>query len=222
MSKNSLPTERRRVQRVQLIKPLRATLGRARVFVIDLSMRGVRIAHQEDIGRVASACELRTEWEGTRFQLQCQLVRTALHRAADTATGNTLYHSGLLITGMNEHAQSVVRTLIAHHVERALDEQKANARGIPPHAAHGSQPNAPSTFVRHEYTGGRWREVRTPAPNQPDNGFTISAEHSPSEVEMLRRAYESAATNNDRAIIRRFAALSLSTGEPVPIRRYQP
>lgn len=210
------------MQRVRLPQPLKATLDGTRVFIIDLSLRGVRVLHQDDVGRVGASGVVRAQWDGHRIELHCRIVRTALHRAAEHATGRAQYHSGLAITEAAGASDVTLRRLIEHHVERALDEQKANARGIPPLAAQSTQTGAPVTFVRHEYVLGRWREVMTPTPAQPESGFTIAADHSPAEVEMLRRAYERAATNSDRAVIRRLAALSLTSGEIVQARRYLP
>jgi hypothetical protein len=214
--------ERRRVQRVRLTQPLRATLDGTRVFIVDLSLQGLRVLHQDDAGQVGSAVVLRAEWDGTRLELHCTIVRTALHKAADGKSGRSLYHSGLAITQAVGTSELSLRRLIEYHVERARGEQKANARGIPPLAAQSVQTGAPTTYVRHEYTLGRWREVMTPSPAQPESGFTIAADHSAAEVEMLRRAYERAATNSDRAVIRRLAALSLSSSEVVQARRYVP
>lgn len=210
------------MQRVRLTQPLRATVDGTRIFIVDLSLHGLRVMHQDDIGSVGASVVVRAEWDGVRIELHCKIVRTALHRAADGARGRALYHSGLSIAQTAGASDITLRRLIEHHVERALDEQKANARGIPPLAAQSIQTGAPTTYVRHEYTLGRWREVMTPTPAQPESGFTISAEHSAAEVEMLRHAYERAATNSDRATIRRLAALSLSSGEIVQARRYVP
>ena len=214
--------ERRRVQRVRLTEPLRATLDGTRVFILDLSLKGLRVMHQEDAGQVGSSVVLRAEWDGTRLELHCKIVRTALQKASDGKSGRSLYHSGLAVTQAIGTSVLSLRRLIEHHVERALDEQKANARGIPPLAAQSVQTGAVTTYVRHEYTLGRWREVMTPSLAQPESGFTIAADHSAADVEMLRRAYERAATNSDRAVIKRLAALSLSSSEVVQARRYVP
>jgi hypothetical protein len=129
----------------------------------------------------------------------------------------------MIIVGASDTASLTLRKLIEHHVERALDEQKANARGVPPPvAAHGTLGSVPSSFVRHELTMGRWREIVTATSAQPEHGFTIAAHTTRSEVEMLRRAYESATTSAERALIRRLAALSVNAGEVVPARRYVP
>lgn len=215
-------TERRRVQRVRLPQPLRATIDGTRVFLVDVSLRGLRVMHQDEIGRVSSACIVRSEWDGRPLELHCSIVRTALHRSADNTGTRATYHSGLIITRAVGVSSVTLRRLIEHHVERALDEQKANARGIPPLAAQSVQTGVASAYVRHEYRLGRWREVTTHSPEQPDHGFTIAAHTTPSEVEMLRKAYERAKTANDLAVIRRLAEMSVSTAEVVQARRYTP
>ena len=222
MTKHAEPGERRRVQRVRLPELLPATVNGARAFLVDLSLKGARVLHQDDIGRVSSECIVRTQWDGHRIELHCTIVRTALHKPSDH-NGRTLYHSGLQITHAGQVSTLTLRRLIEHHVERALDEQKANARGIPPRlAAQSHKTGAPSTFVRHEYAMGRWREVMTATAAQPENGFTIGAQTTPAEVEMLRRAYEAATSASDLAVIRKMAAMSVSSGEVVQARRYTP
>lgn len=214
-------TERRRVQRVRLAQPLRATIDGTRAFIVDVSLRGLRVMHQEEIGRGNTTCVVRSEWDGRPLELHCSIVRTTLHRAADTSSRAT-YHSGLTITRAVGVSSVTLRRLIEHHVERALDEQKANARGIPPLAAQSTITGVASAYIRHEYRSGRWREITTHSPEQPDHGFTIAAHTTPSEVEMLRKAYERAKTANDLAVIRRLAEMSISAAEVVQARRYTP
>jgi hypothetical protein len=222
MNEPAQDTERRRVQRVRLPRPLRATIDGTRVFIVDVSLRGLRVMHQDEIGRVDTSCVVRTEWDGRPMELRCSIVRTALHRSGDNSGSRATFHSGLTITRAVGVSSVTLRRIIEHHVERALDEQKANARGIPPLAAQSMQTGVAKAFIRHEYKLGRWREVMTATPEQPDHGFTIAAHTTPSEVEMLRRAYERAKTANDLAVIRRLAEMSINAAEVVQARRYTP
>jgi hypothetical protein len=215
--------ERRRVQRVGLPQPLKATVDGVRAFIVDISLRGIRVMHQDEIGGVQSKCIVRAEWDGRPMELHCSIVRTALHRSADGRNSRATYHSGLVITRAVGVSSVTLRRLIQHHVERALDEQKANARGVPPPiAAQSMQTGNASAFVRHEYKLGRWREVTTHSSEQPDHGFTIAAHTTPAEVEMLRKAYERAKTAGDLAVIRRLAEMSVNGGEIIQARRYTP
>jgi hypothetical protein len=209
-------TERRRVQRVRLIEPLRGTIGAARIFVIDASLRGLRVAHQDTIGEVGDPCPLRCEWEGRRIEMTCEIVRTQVHRAADAHSSRALYHSGLEIRQISASSSIALRSIVESHVARAMDEQRANARGIPAIAAQSFQTGNARHFVRHELVRGHWREIATADSSQPENGFTVAADHTPHEVQMLRNAYASS-----RELVRSMARLSIS-GEGIPTRRYHP
>lgn len=223
MSDSGKTTERRRVQRVRLPQPLRATIGGVRAFIVDISLSGLRVMHQDEIGGVDTTCVVRAEWDGRALELHCSILRTSLHKSADASGGRATYHSGLTINRAAGVSNITLRRLIEHHVERALDEQKANARGVPPPlAAQSVQTGNATTYVRHEYKLGRWREVMTASPEQPDHGFTIAAQTTPDEVEMLRHAYERARTASEVAVIKRLAAMSVSTREVVQARRYLP
>jgi len=57
------------VQRVRLAEPLRGTIGAVRIFVMDVSLRGLRVAHQENIGEIGSSCVVRCEWKGQPMDL---------------------------------------------------------------------------------------------------------------------------------------------------------
>jgi hypothetical protein len=214
--------ERRRVQRVKLLEPLRGTINDTRVFVVDVSLRGVRVAHQDHLGGAGEDVTLQTAWDGHTIILDCRITRTKMHRAAETAMAKTLYHSGLAIVNPRAESAKTLRDLIQVHILRALDEQKANARGVPPIAAQSTQKTQPTHYTRHEFFGGRWRETDTTDASQPSNGFTVSASHSPEEVSMLRSAFERAESPAAREMIRQMAKLSISSAEGVPSRRFMP
>ena len=214
--------DRRRVQRVTLLEPLRGTVGAVRVFVVDLSLSGVKVAHRESIGRIGEIVVLRSEWEGHPIELHCVVIYTRSQRGATSAMSAQLHHSGLTIRETRGTTTQTLRTIIESHVSRAIDEQKANARGIPPAAVQWTPAAKSRHYVRHELLHGRWREVATSDPTQPDNGFTLSADHTAREVEMLRMAYERGAASGDRSMIRRLAQLSIGSSEVVAVRRYAP
>lgn len=212
-------TERRRIQRINPPDPMLGRIGARRVAVLDLSLTGVRIAHEEPIGRVTQRCTIDLEWDGDRLQLDCEIRRTQIQPAA-SGSAKPIYHSGLRIVEALNDSGAVLRRFVEAQVLRALDEQKANARGIPPVAPRVSIRRA-TGFVRHELVGGRWKEVTTSDPSQPEIGFTISQDHSAHEVAMLRAAWERSATAGTRDLIRRLAQLSIGS-EPIPVRQYAP
>jgi hypothetical protein len=213
--------ERRQFGRVTPVQRIRGTVGSVVVVVIDVSLAGVRVAHQEPLPPVGGTSVLKFEWEGRRFSGPCEVRRTRTEKPARSEFEKPLYHSGLFLPVEGEN-ERVLREIVASAVSRALDEQKANANGIPAIAAQSFQTGKGDDFVRYELKGGTWTQTPTRDPKQPHGeGFTISASESPGKASMLCRAYESGDADG-RRLIRTFASLSISKVEGVPTRRYTP
>jgi len=216
-----LPSERRKYQRVVMTRPLPGRLGGARVYVLDASLIGLRIAHQGSAPPAGSPCLIEFEWEGRLIELECEVRRNALHKLAKGANEKSIYHAGLSITGAVGDSDSALRQMVAAIVARALDEQKANARGVPAEAAQCFQTGKGTDYVRCELVGGAWRRTETNRAEQPQNGFTISAAESREHVELLCDTFVNA-DDDGRQLIRMMAELSISKAEGVPTRRYMP
>lgn len=213
--------DRRKVNRVKLPQPLRAAVGTQKVFILDISIQGVRIVHQEPLGRPGTACALRFDYHGARAFLDCAIVHTSPVKVGEGISARTLHHSGMSIANATPESRAVVKSIIEEQILRALDEQKANARGIPAVAALSFQTGKGSEYVRHEFVSGRWHQKPTTDARQPANGFTISSEQTYEEVQMLRSAYE-VGDADGRALIRQMAELSISKAEGIPTRKYEP
>jgi hypothetical protein len=213
--------ERRRYQRVSLPAPLRGTVGQVRVFVVDISLGGLRIAHQEALPKIGASCTVRFEGNTGTIVLPCNLVRTIVHRPAAHVSERAVYHSGLQVVADDRWTMQPLRELIAYYIERALDEQKANARGLPATAALSFQTGKGSDYVRFELGAGSWKRTPTKEARQPINGFTISASETDENITMLCEAYETSTTEG-RRMIRTMAELSISKSEGIPTRRYDP
>jgi len=213
--------ERRQFGRVTPVQRIRGTVGNVIVYVLDVSLAGVRVAHQDPLPPVGGTSVLTFEWEGRRFSAPCEVRRTKVEKPARSQFEKALHHSGLLILSKDPHADRIVRDIIQSCVARALDEQRANAQGIPAIAAQSFQTGKGDEFVRCELRNGAWTKTPTRESHQPVDGFTVSASESPSKVAMLCRAYESGDIEG-RRLIRTFAALSISKSEGIPTRRYAP
>lgn len=201
------PSERRRVQRLHMLEPLPGKIRGRSVHVLDVSVRGILVAHGEALGHVGDECELSFEWGGRPVVLDCWIRRSAVQRVGSASYARTLYHSGLEIRPSGR-SMDVLRELIEAQVERALEEQKTKPR-------NNSRTAAPSErieLVRHEFDQGIWCSEVTTDPDQPRNGFTVTATHSATAVQVLRKSY---ATGDEtaREAIRRIAALTISTAE---------
>jgi hypothetical protein len=204
-----------------LVRPHPARVGVARVYIIDISLNGVRVAHQGTLPPPGHECALVFDWEGCAVDLRCEVTRSVLERLAKNASEKSVHHAGLRILDADRQSRETLRQMIAALVARALDEQKANARGIPAEAAQCFQTGKGSEFLRFELIDGAWRRTTTTRPEQPAHGFTISADEDRTHVELLCHTFE----NSDepgRQLIKMMAELSLSQAEGIPTRRYTP
>jgi hypothetical protein len=212
--------ERRRFGRIALDHPLPGHLDdEVRVRVLEVSVVGVLVAHEARLMPLPTR-ELTIDWDGRQLQLTVEVIRTTLAKLARSTAERSIYHSGLRIVRSRDGGETL-RELIAERILRALDEQKANARGIPPLAAYMYQPAKGDRYRRCELIDGVWRRSETTRPTQPVHGFTISADVEPAHIDLLCRTYEST-TLEGRRLTKLLAELSVSKHEGVPVRRYEP
>ena len=215
-------TERRKYERVKLLRPIPGRVGTARVFVIEAGLDGFRLAHEGTLPPVGKSIHLQFEWEAKRLEFDCEIVHNDLRKRAKSADQKSLYEAGVHVTAAARDSALRLRRIVEDHVERALDEQRANARGIPAASAHAYQTGAQTNqYIRCEFINGAWRRTTTTLRDQPPNGFTISAGEHPGHIETLCQNFASA-NEEGRKMIRSMAELSISKAEGLSTRRYIP
>jgi hypothetical protein len=211
----------REIHRVHLLQPLRGTVGEHRIFVMDVSLRGFRIAHQDRLGADGDRLRIEFEYDGQPVRARCHIRWTASQQVGKASYSRSLYHSGLQIREIAQPSRKALVAMIESHVMRALDEQRSNAHGVPPGAPPALQRFEIREYVRHEHGFVGWREAKTDNPAQPHHGFTIASDATSEEVAMLRATYEGGDLQT-RDMIRKLAAASVSVSNGVRMRRYQP
>jgi hypothetical protein len=212
--------ERRRYGRIQLDQPVPARLGEFRVRIIEISLAGFRLLHEARISTL-TPYELTFEWNGLAGTFLVKAARTSLWRLARTAEERSIHQSGVHIVEASAEALAMLREFVADRVIRAIEEQKANARGIPPLAAYMYQPGKGELYRCCELIDGVWRKRETARAKQPPNGFTVSADVEPAHVDLLCQTWETT-TDEGRRLTQLLAELSISKGEGIPTRRYVP
>ncbi|HUO85011.1 MAG TPA: PilZ domain-containing protein [Thermoanaerobaculia bacterium] len=213
--------ERRRYQRLKSKRPLPALIGEKKGFLVDIAVNGALLVHRDQLP-LDQEYLLDFEWDGHALKFRCRIVRTELQRTRTTDGMRMVHYSGIEFTRALGDSDAALRKIILQYVERALDEQKANARGIPAFTPISYQAGGRNRgYLRYRFRQGQWERSETPDADQPSDGFTISAEESPEQIEILCQSYaESDFTG--RQLIRKMAALSISSSEGVPTRRYDP
>jgi hypothetical protein len=214
------PQDRRHYGRVHLTPPLPGSVDTTRVSIVEVSLVGARMVQE---GRITTAGvhRLRFEWDLRPIDYSCEVVRTTVVRLARNAGETTVYETGVRLTAPRDDSATALRELISEHVVHAINEQIANAHGIPPLAVYSYQTEKGGRYRRCEYSKGQWRRSDTTIPDQPENGFTISAEVDPYFIEMLCRTYD-ACDAKGRELTKLFAQLSIDRKEGIPTRRFLP
>ena len=242
-------TRSRRVQRVQLSLPAIARFGSNQVVVVDISVLGARIEHHTPLGTSTGGdANLSFIWEEEQISVDCRVVRSRLERFSVGADGLTVYHSGLEFLEPKQETREALKRVIGRFISRALDEQKANARGVVPTSIekmpifrHGqltenrsdvaeavgssALPTArlakEAGYICFQLDNNRWKKKRTHDPGQPSEGFTVSATEDQGQIQKLCDAYEKS-DRDGRKMIQLFAQLSILEGEGIAPGRFQP
>ncbi|HSP33453.1 MAG TPA: hypothetical protein VLU46_03955 [Thermoanaerobaculia bacterium] len=212
--------ERRQFGRVELNPPLEASLDGMPVRVIDASVMGFRIAHDARIVPVPTR-RIRVQWDGKTMEFGVVVARSVLHRLAQKPGEQTVYHSGIHILEATGDSDRMLRDMIEARVIGALDEMKANARGIPPISSYTAHAEKSDRFRRCELVDGVWRKSETSNREQPENGFTISADVESPHVDILCKLFESVNQEGKR-LTKMLAELSITRGEGTSAGRYIP
>lgn len=224
---------RRRAERVRLSMPRPARLSGVNVVLSDVSIVGAGIQHHVQIPK-DSILQLAFRWEKQELLIECRLVRSRLELFSRGDTTLRIYHSGLVFVEGEEKGKDL-RGVIAKRVSRALETQKADAYAVEDALKSVTDSSgainlnlffplfaqSEHDYIRCTYAHGRWHEERVTSPEQPENGFTISAQESPEEIELLCKTFV-AADDEEKRLIRVFAYLSVAEPSDVPHDKYIP
>jgi hypothetical protein len=95
--------ERRRHQRVKLREPLRGAAGAARIYVLDASVGGMRVAHQGTLPPPGEYCRIELPTNVGTIKVDCEVVRTVPQPPPMTQTTKPIFHSGLAVVATADH-----------------------------------------------------------------------------------------------------------------------
>lgn len=199
---------------------LRGSIDAIPIFVAQVSVAGAFVAHETRFPPKATH-QLWFDWNEHTLRFEVEAVRTVVARLARKSGEKSLYNTGIKIVRGDYKSKKLLRELIGEYVIRSINEQLANARGIPPLAAYSYQTGKGNRYRRCELVDGVWRKSETLSPQQPANGFTISAEIAPDDVELLCRTWERV-DDKGKQLTQLLAQLSISKAEGIPTRRYEP
>lgn len=210
-------SNRRRVERVALPEPLGARLGELSVEITEIGLLGARVEGEElSDATLPNMLPLRFFWGGEQLTFDARLCYSDTFRGE---FGETVQRLGLEFTKAHGESNRLVRELVTLHVMRMLAEVKANARG----EGEASQPKSffgadmfatadarPRRYLTFRFSPtGDWRRSAAESPEQPLDGFTVSADMKEEEIFQLQQQYEGADPSS-RRLIRALAETSIA------------
>src|SRR5688500_11320158 len=120
-------SNRRKFERIRLSQPVQGAVGSQSVVVRDLSILGCGLEHHLPL-EVGSKVKLVFPWQGASILIESSVIRCKLERSLGDHDLN-VYKSGLRFHATAGEPIGILRDMIVSQVSRALDAQKANARG---------------------------------------------------------------------------------------------
>ena len=239
MTAMSTRPNRRRAERIRLSESVTARLGTQGAILIDLSLFGARVEHYNRL-RVGEVRPLRLDVGEMSLSLHVSVVNSRIHRFASGDDGLTVYRSGLDFSSENRDHLGTIGQFIEHARAETLTEQIANAKGFAPppkgempifrggaltsndfkvatakkdeHLIPDKKIVKEVGFVRFSKKKERWTQVWTLDPAQPEEGFTVSANESADQIELLCKLYRDG-DSKTRDMIRLLSATSLEGKE---------
>jgi len=174
--------ERRAFERLNLTKPIDGWFSDFPVLIVEVSAGGAKIVHDDPLPKNARGL-LRFPWRGRDLEILAQITRSEGAR------------SGVHFLEPNPELKALVAES-SKEMERA---QEANAAGDREHNVVGDETltaasagaRALSGFLQYHLTPNGWKCHRALLPDQPDDGFTVSANESQDQIDLLCRTYES-------------------------------
>jgi len=174
--------ERRDFQRLNLTKPVDGWFGDFPVLIVEVSASGAKIVHDEEIPRNSHGL-LRFSWRGRDVEVLAQITRSEGARSGV----HFLDQSGELRQMISDSASEVLRAQQAN----AAGDRARNIVGDETLTAASAGVRAASGFLQYHLTPVGWKCHRALLPDQPEDGFTVSANESQEQIDLLCTTYES-------------------------------
>ena len=194
--------ERRAAERVRLPQPIEGHLGVTPVRIVELSLAGARLEHEER-ATVNARAKLKFKAEGESLAIDSRVARSSLAgRRGDVL----MYETGVQFENITNEATRAVAILCGEAPPPAPAPEPAPASEPEPAPepepqesfsvfskdnpfGASSDDDEEFSFIRCELTESGWRREYVNSPEQPQEGFTVSAAQR-LEVDGLQKTYE--------------------------------
>jgi hypothetical protein len=199
--------ERRQFQRLNLTRPIDGWFGDYSVRLRDVSANGALVEHDDVIQDGARAL-LRFYFRREEVELVAETVRRSdgsagLHFVEACETLNKLL------------AESAVELLMAQEANASGDRERNVVGDETLTSASGAFRMPLGSYIAWTLLGDQWTRRHSLLPDQPSNGFTVSAQEDETQVAMLCRTYADG-DEEARRLTRLLAELSVAAPQSAP------
>lgn len=191
----------RRSDRIQLSEPIDAVVGAVEVQVVDVSPTGFKVHHTEPLPPRGASSTFRFTWNGVAVRLECVPIWTTIHRFARSTSERPTLASGLRINDADPASRQLLADMLA---------QVSATTPIVPALGPEARGIRIEPYLYCELVNGKWQRKPASRPDQPAEGFTLSANEQAAQVERLCAAYANG-DGETRKLIRTLAALSIKS-----------
>lgn len=191
-----------RFERLRLSRPIDGRFGDIPVDVIEigtLSARGTVHGHVDD----ATRARLRFDWNGTAYEVDADVDASRPPLA--------IFHFVDRTEALTLAVENSARELAAAQLANAIGAREANVfdGDLTLTAASAGSRASLGKYLTLTLSHDGWRRRASLVPDQPDDGFTVSAAESEEQIAMLCETYEHG-DEETRSLTRTLAAMSIS------------
>lgn len=135
--------------------------------------------------------------------------------------GSSVYRSGISFKHSKQYVPAALKDLLSRELHKAIELWKANARGALPadveqmplfsgESGMRSHRRRPRSFIWYRLSRDGWQKSVTLDPNQPLDGFAVSADDDQRQMSLLQETYEKS-DESGRQLIRLLAHLAIAS-----------
>ncbi len=174
--------ERRQFQRLNITRPVDGWFGDFSVMVVEVSADGAKIVHDEELP-VGARGLLRFSWRGEDLELTVEIARSDGARSGVHVLEDSPQLRRLIVESGNE--------LLRAQEANASGDRASNVIGDGTLTAASAGVRAGSGFLQYHFANGEWKCHRALLPDQPEDGFTVSANETQEQIDLLCATYAS-------------------------------